>query len=188
MIEIDGVLIDEDVVKSNFSCDLKQCKGACCTFPGESGAPLLKDEIAEITNVLEEVKKYLSERSLKEIEEFGFYEKNDDDLSTRCIDKKDCVFVIYDNDIAKCGIEKAYFNGDIKYRKPISCHLFPIREGYYGGKYIFYERFQECIPGMRKGERENTRLLESLEEALKRAYGSRWYDKLVTKIDLSKIK
>jgi len=186
MIEINGILVDNDVIKSNFSCDLKRCKGACCTFPGESGAPLAKEELKEINDILEKVKKYLSPRSLKEIDEFGFYDKIDGDLSTRCIDKKDCVFVIYNGDIAKCAIEKAYFNGDIKYRKPISCQLFPIREGHYGGKYLYYERFQECLPGMRKGVKENIPLLESLEEALKRAYGSKWYDELITEIKIKK--
>ncbi len=39
-----------------------------------------------------------------------------------------CAYGITDaKGIVKCGIEQAYNDGKINWRKPISCHLFPIR-------------------------------------------------------------
>ena len=38
------------------------------------------------------------------------------------------MFVVYEsNGIASCAIEKAHTAGDIDFKKPISCHLYPIR-------------------------------------------------------------
>ncbi len=180
MYKIDEILIDEDVLTSYFSCDLRKCEGACCTFPGEYGAPLKDEEIEEINNSVEAAKEYLSERSLKILGRDGFYEGEKGKLNTVCIDKKDCVFVFYDGQIALCALEKAYFEGKSKFRKPISCHLFPIRVGNYNSKYIYYERIEECDPAIEKGCRERIKLADSLKEALERAYGDEWTEKFIT--------
>lgn len=182
MIVIDNVLIDNDIAKAEFACDLKECKGACCTFPGDSGAPLKKAEIPEIEKSLNAAKEYLSDRSLKVLEEKGFVEGPDDDITTVCIDKKDCVFVFYENDIAKCAIEKAFFDGKTDFRKPISCHLFPIRVGEFGGDRLYYEKFSECKPGRERGRKTKAPLIENVKEGLIRAYGTEWYEKLENEI------
>lgn len=178
MIQIDNILIDEDIVKAKFSCDLKKCKGACCTFPGEYGAPLLDSEIAQIEKALPEAKKYLSPKSLKVLEQDGFFEGSDGDYSTVCIDKKDCVLVFYEGDVAKCALEKAFFDGKAEFRKPISCHLFPIRVGSFGGSYLYYEKISECEPAKEKGKAEEIPLYESLKDSLTRSFGEKWYSKL----------
>ncbi len=178
MILIDNVLINEDVFSSKFQCDLKQCKGACCTFPGDSGAPVTLEEIEEIEKSYPIFKKYLSDKSINYIESNGYWEKDGEEYLLNCIDKKDCVFVFYEGDVAKCSIEKAYHNNEIEFRKPLSCHLFPIRVGYYGGEHLRYEKFDECEPGRLNGEKNNIQLIESVKESIERKYGKEFFEKL----------
>lgn len=178
MILIDKVLINEDVFSSNFSCDLKKCKGACCTFQGDSGAPVTKDEINQIKKLFPIFKKYLNDKSLEYIKKNGFWEEDGDSFGLKCINDRDCVFVYYEDDIAKCAIEKSYHNNEINFRKPLSCHLFPIRIGNYGGDLLHYEQFQECEPGRENGEKNNISLIRSLKSALIRKYDEDFYNKL----------
>jgi hypothetical protein len=178
MIFIDNILIDPEIPSTQFLCDLKRCKGACCTFPGEFGAPVLDEEVPLLEQSLEVVKKYLSKKSLDIIDKNGVVEGFAGAYTTVCIDKKDCVFVYYDGVVAKCSIEKAYLEGELNFRKPISCHLFPIRVKEYGGIYLQYEKISECKPALRNGADSGVMLHEMLREALTRAYGKEWYKKL----------
>lgn len=179
MVEIDKILIDDEVIEARFCCDLQKCKGACCTFPGEYGAPLLEEETGLIESNYPKIKKYLSEKSKNYIEEQGLYEGRENYRTTVCIDKRDCVFVYYDNDVALCAFEKAFLNGEIDFRKPISCHLYPIRIKKFGSDLLYYSRIEECTDAVIKGESENIPLLKSLEVSLRRRFGDEWYDKLI---------
>jgi hypothetical protein len=157
---INDVLVRDDIVEIPFSCDLKKCKGACCTLESELGAPINKNEIEEIEKILPIVKKYLTQTNIDEIEERGFYEAKDDELMITSVDNKDCVFSFYDNSIAKCAIERAYFDGKVTFRKPVSCHLFPIRVTDFSGDVLRYEKFSECAPALEKGKEENVTIAE----------------------------
>lgn len=179
MYSIDNILIDEDIISSYFVCDLDKCMGACCTFPGELGAPLKDSEIEIIRQNCEPAKEYLNERSLKIINEKGFFEGEKGSYTTMCVDKKDCVFVYYNDKVAKCALEKAYFDGKITFRKPLSCHLFPIRGARFGNDYLYYQKINECIPGVHLGNKEKTRLYTFLKEAIILSKGKGWYSKLV---------
>ncbi len=176
MIIVDNLLVDESIGTEYFDCDLKNCKGACCTFPGEYGAPVLDEEVALVEDSFKYAKEYLSESSLNYIKNHGLVEGEEGDFTTVCIDKKDCVFVFYEGDIALCAIEKAYRDGKIKFMKPISCHLFPIRVGKFGGDYLYYEQFEVCKPAPLYGKKNNTKIFESVKTALIRAYSEEWYD------------
>lgn len=178
MILIEEIGVDKSIVQNNFLCDLNKCKGACCTFEGEYGAPVLDEEVEAIRLSYPAAKKYLSERSIRVIEESGFVEGDAGNQTTVCIDRKDCVFVYYDGDIAKCALEKAYHEGENDFRKPISCHLFPVRIGNYGGIYMYYEQIKECKPAIQLGIKTNTKLYKMLEEPLIRAFGDEWFNKL----------
>lgn len=178
MYQIDDILIDAEIIKAKFSCDLVKCKGACCTYPGEYGAPVLDSEIEEIEEAKKVARKYLSDKSQKVLDEVGAVEGESGDYTTVVIDKKDCVFVYYEGNIAKCAIEKAYFNGETTFRKPISCHLFPIRVGEFGGKYLYYEKIKECAPAIIKGKNMNLTMVSQLKESLTRAFGEEFYEKL----------
>jgi hypothetical protein len=183
LIAINDIRLENNILEAYFKCDLAKCKGACCTFKGEYGAPLRDDEISLIEGCIEASSKYLSERSKSVLKEYGFYEKKNDEYLTICIDKQDCVFVYYEGDIAKCSLEKAFLNGETNYRKPISCHLFPIRVMRNGSNYLYYEKIDECRPGIENGEVQNINLIDSVREALIRFYGEEWYASLKNKLN-----
>ncbi len=178
-IDFNGILVDKKIFTKKFSCDLEKCKGACCTMKSDYGAPLLKDEIEEIEKVYDIVKENLSERNVKEIEENGFWEEKENMLMTRSIGRRDCVFVYWDGDVAKCAIEKAYFEKKIKFRKPISCHLFPIRVTNFGGPILKYEEYSDCKPALKKGKKENINILNFCESSIKRGIGKSFFNKLI---------
>lgn len=175
---IDNVLVREEIVEIPFSCNLTACKGACCTLESELGAPLSEEEITQISGLLPRVKKYLPAEHLKEIEDHGFYEDKDGELLTRSLDHKACVFVHYENDVAKCSLEKLYFDEGTSFRKPLSCHLFPIRVNKFGGDVLRFEKFNECEPAKEKGKEENITVAEFCGESLIRSYGNNWYNKM----------
>lgn len=176
MLLIENLLVEKEVTEAKFCCDLDKCKGACCTFPGETGAPLLDEEVRLCDESFPIVREFLSERNIKFIDENGTWEGKQGHYSTKCINNTDCVFVYWDGDIAKCAIEKAYFLGMTKFRKPLSCHLYPIRVSKFGMNYLYYSQIEECDPARKKGTQENIPLYVSLKDALIRAYGKDWYE------------
>lgn len=183
-IFVDGIYVDPEIASSYFVCDLEKCKGACCFMEGDFGAPLLEEEIEIIQTVIPVVKRYLPEKNVKFIEKNGFYERGDSGFATMCIDKRECVFVFWENGIAKCAFEKAFLKGESKFRKPISCHLFPLRNygingAFIGGEILKYVKINECKPAIKKGEKENIKLYEFLKPALIRYLGQNWYDKML---------
>lgn len=176
---INEVLVRDEIVEIPFSCDLKKCKGACCTLESELGAPVTKAEIEEIEKILPIVKKYITLTNIDEIEDRGFYEAKDGEMMITSVNNRDCVFSFWDNGIAKCAIERAYFDGKVEFRKPISCHLFPIRVSDFGGDVLRYEKFNECAPALEKGKEENITIVEFCKDSLIRLYGEEWYNKLM---------
>jgi hypothetical protein len=179
---INDVLVRDEIVEIPFSCDLKKCKGACCTLESELGAPVNKEEIDEIRKILPIVKKYLAQTNIDEIEEQGFYEIKDGEMMINSVNNHDCVFSFWDNGIAKCAIERAYFDGKVEFRKPISCHLFPIRVSDFSGDVLRYEKFSECAPALEKGKADNVTIAEFCKDSLTRLYGEEWYNKLMNYI------
>jgi len=187
-IPIEDVLIRTEIAEISFACDLKKCKGACCTVESEYGAPLLEEEIEQIESILDIVKEYLPKKHRLEIEDNGFYESKNDELLTTSVDNKACVFVFFDKGIAKCSIEKAFFDGKTKFRKPISCHLFPIRVSKFGGEVLRFEKFKECSPALENGAKNNIKLIDFCKDSLERLYGKKWYSKLKEIIGMKNVK
>ena len=182
-LPVSGVLVRQEIAETHFMCDLEKCKGACCTFESRFGAPLAIEEIKEIENILNIVKNYLSQIHLKEIEKNGFYEVKKNELMTRSINNRACVFVSYEDGVAKCAIEKAYLDGKTKYKKPISCHLFPIRRSNFGGDILKYEKLDECDPALDNGVQNNTTIADFCKESLNKLYGKKWYSQLMESIE-----
>ncbi|GAB1430377.1 DUF3109 family protein [Ignavibacteria bacterium] len=181
MILVGDILADEKAITAKFSCDTAKCKGACCTLEGGGGAPLTDDEAEIIRGIYEAVSPYLSECS-GDIARNSPVEGTAGDYSTTCIDSRACCFVYFDTGgVARCSIERAYFEGKTSFRKPLSCHLFPLRIGNFGGSYVFYEHFDECEPGREKGRLSNIYLLNELQEPLRRAFGEKWTEELNNK-------
>jgi hypothetical protein len=183
--EIGDIILNNKIFSTHFTCDLEKCKGACCTMQSEYGAPVIDKEIEVIEEVLEQVKEILPPKSRKIIEKEGFWEEKEGQLLLSSVEKRDCVFVVYDNDIAKCAFEKLYFQEKIDFRKPISCHLFPIRVSEFGGPVLRFEKYRDCEPALIKGRETNTSVAEFCSEALLRAFGQSFVDKLLKeKIEL----
>jgi hypothetical protein len=175
IISVQDKIVRSEIADTLFICNLKKCRGACCTFESKYGAPLKEDEIGKIDEILHEIKPYLSTKHIDAIDKVGYYDKIDGEILISSINKKDCVFVYYENDIALCAIEKAYTEGKTNFKKPISCHLFPIRITDCGGDVLRFEKFDECTPALEKGVEENVTVAEFCEEPLERLYGEKWY-------------
>jgi hypothetical protein len=176
MFFIGEAAIDDEVAEASFCCDLELCKGACCTLEGGRGAPLEDDEVLEIVKAYPIVKKYLDEKSVQTIETFGLYDGIAGDFATPCIEYRACVFVYHDNGIAKCSFELAFERGELDWRKPISCHLFPMRIRHFGQDFVRYEVIDECAGGRTTGIEHKVRLHDFLKGPLVRKYGERWYE------------
>ena len=180
MLEIGRALISLDILEKYFLCDLLKCKGACC-IEGDSGAPLTKEEAVKIREVYPLVKKYLSQKNNDLIRKHGTsYVDKDGDLVTSLVGNQECVFTFRDQrGILKCAIETAYLNGETEFRKPLSCHLFPIRiTEYKRFDAVNYEQLDICKPGRLCGSAEKLPLFKFLREPLIRKYGKEWYEQL----------
>jgi hypothetical protein len=185
MILIDHTVISDDVAEQFFVCNLEKCKGACCV-EGDMGAPLEPDELARLREVYPEVKAYLPPQNIAAIEAQGLYEADEDgDYVTTTIGGRECVYAIYDEkNVLKCGIEAAYNDGKIAWKKPISCHLYPVRVTKYDNYHALnYDRWPICSPACSFGKELNVPVYKFVREALVRAYGQAWYDKLVAEIE-----
>jgi hypothetical protein len=169
-------IIAENIAGVRFACDLVNCKGACCTMPGARGAPLREDEIAEIEKAYPIARKYLTFRHKDIIEERGLVQGRKGDYTTQVVGNQACVFAFFEDGIAKCSFEKAFQNNEIGWRKPISCHLFPIRVSQGIPETIRFESIEECRPAVERGINESIWLSDFLKDSLTRAYGAEWYE------------
>ena len=180
MIQVDDKIISLDVFEKHFVCDLNACKGACCV-EGDSGAPLLKGEEKILDDIYEKVKPYMRAEGITEIENQGVavYD-TDGDLTTPLVNNRECVFVIDEKGISKCSIEKAYYAGEVDFKKPISCHLFPIRiKEYRDFDALNYEEIKICEPACKCGSELEVPAYAFLKEPLIRKYGEDWYKELL---------
>lgn len=182
MLVIGEAVIEDDVLGSEFACDLHACKGACCVLQGGRGAPLADHEVLEVEKAYPAVASYLPGRHRERIAAAGLWDGCPGDYVTTCVDDRECVFVYYDTDIARCSFERAYQEGLTDWRKPLSCHLFPLRIGGWQRDHVRYEQIDECEEGRRRGAEEHVRLTDFLKEPLIRAYGEGWYRRLVKQI------
>lgn len=183
MIAIDNILVADAVIKEQFVCDLGKCKGACCV-DGDAGAPLANDELDKINEVYDKVLPYLNQESKNELNRQGRYVYDKEyGWVTPTINSKVCVYGIKDAaGIVKCGIEQAYIDGKIKWKKPISCHLFPIivKESKRSNDiYVNYEpREDNCRAACSLGKKLKVPVYVFLKEALLRRFGKKFYDAL----------
>jgi hypothetical protein len=180
VIEHRGSLISEDLFEKRFVCDLNACKGACCV-EGESGAPLEPEEDALLRELWPKIRPYIPEKGQRAIDAHGVSEVDDDgDLVTTLVEGRgECAFTVFENGIALCGIEKAWKDGVVDFRKPISCHLYPIRIArlkFHEG--LNYHRWPICKPACECGAKLDVPVFRFLKDALTRKYGAEWYAEL----------
>ncbi len=185
MIAIDNIIVSDEVVEKQFVCDLIKCKGGCCE-EGDAGAPLEDEELDIILKVFDKVKPYLTEAAIKEIERKGKYLYHKEFgwvTPTLGNDNEICVYGFRDEKgIIKCAFEQAYYDGVIKWKKPISCHLFPViaKKGKHGDyERVNYEpREKLCNPACALGKKLEVPVYEFLKEPLTRKYGKDFYNAL----------
>ena len=183
MILIGEILVSDELIKNNFVCDLKACKGACC-IEGDYGAPLEKDEIKTIEDSLNVILPLLDEESRNKIESDGFHIYNEESKvhETSLMEDGACVFMGRNAlGISYCTIEKAQKEGLLEFKKPISCHLYPVRVSkneMTGFEALNYDRWDICSAACTNGNKHKVRIYEFVKEALKRKYGSEFYEAL----------
>lgn len=180
MLEIGKTIVSFDVLEEYFLCDLMKCRGACCV-EGDSGAPLTQEEAVIIEKIYPLVEPYLSKEGKKMIEAQGTsMVDHDGDLVTPLVNNRECAFTFKDEQgITKCGIERAFLDGKVNFRKPVSCHLFPIRiTEYKHFDAVNYQQLQICKPGRKCGAGQKLSLYQFLKEPLIRKYGTDWYEQL----------
>lgn len=185
MLKVGEVLVSDDIKEKEFVCNLEKCKGACCV-EGELGAPLEEDELPIMKDIQEEIKPYLTRDGLKAIKRQGAYVLDEDgDYSTPTIGGRECAYAIYDEQgILKCGIEQAYLDGKTKFRKPISCHLYPIRiTKKKNFEAINYHKWSICSAACALGKSLGVPIYKFLKDPLIRKYGKAWYRELVNQIE-----
>ncbi len=180
MIVIEDVILSDDLAEQFFVCNIEKCKGACCV-EGDLGAPLEEKEKLQLKAVYEKVKPYMSEDGIAEVEKQGIFVLDEEgDYSTPTVKGKECAYAVYDEKgILKCAIEQAYLDGKTNFRKPISCHLYPIRVTKYE-QYdaLNYDRWEICSPACGHGKALGVPVYKFLKEALIRKYGESWYKAL----------
>ena len=181
MFDIQGILVSLDLVEKFFCCDLDTCLGACC-IEGDAGAPITKDEYELLKKILPTVWDDLLPRAQEEIAAHGVaYVDQEGDLVTNIIDGKNCVFTCYEpGGLCSCAIERAYRNGRIAWRKPLSCFLYPVRvkrlsDGTFA---VNYDRWKICKCAEVLGRKEGLRVYQFLKEPLIERFGQAWYDEL----------
>ena len=183
MIAIGNKLVSDEIIEEQFVCDLNKCKGGCCV-DGDAGAPLNKDELEKLQGVYEAVLPYLAAESKQELQRQGLYVYDKEfGWVTPTINSKVCVYGIIDkNGIVKCGIEQAYSDGKISWKKPISCHLYPVRIKRSRDKqteFVNYEPREDlCKAACTLGKKLKVPVYVFLKDALIRKYGLEFYETL----------
>lgn len=180
MIKIDDKLVSDDLRTVRFVCDLSACKGACCV-EGDAGAPLDEDELEIIERIYPAVRPYLSEKSQAVIEEKGTWIKVDGEYETPLINGRECAYVIEENGVSLCGIEKAHREGKVAWLKPISCHLYPVRIKQMRSieiEAVNYDAWSICRPACANGQKLQVPVYKFLKAPLTRKFGEEFYRKL----------
>jgi hypothetical protein len=175
-----NTLVSLDVLEKEFCCDLDTCRGCCCV-EGDAGCPISDEELKRIESILPELLPQMTKEARAVVEQQGLsYLDPSGEQVLSIVNGKDCIFARTDHQgWCYCLIEKAYNAGKIDFKKPISCHLYPIRltqVGEYTG--VEYHRWDICHCARIKGKKLHLPLYQFLKEPLIRRFGQEWYDEL----------
>ncbi len=185
LVSIGSVLVEKDVLKAFFSCDLHECRGACCV-EGELGAPLSPAEALQLQELPEELLRMLPEKGLRYLRRHGPVEVYQGVQYTRTVENKECVFTVVRDGITFCAIEIAHREGILGFDKPISCRLFPIRvRKKFGLDYLVYEQHSMCRTARKSGRECKVQLIDYVSSALESLYGGDWVLDLKAYVDAS---
>ncbi len=177
MFQIGKTIVSEEVLQKDFVCNISACKGECCVA-GDAGAPVLEEEIVKLNNVYPKIKHLLRPEGIAAIEQQGTYTTNDfGEHETTLVNDKECAFVTFDsNGVTSCGIEQAYNQGLVDWKKPISCHLYPIRvQDYSEFSAVNYNQWDICDDACVLGKELQVPVYKFLKNALILKFGENWY-------------
>ncbi|MBT2160475.1 DUF3109 family protein [Zobellia barbeyronii] len=180
MFQLGNTIVSEEIIEKDFLCNISACKGQCC-IDGNAGAPLEEKETEIIVDIYSKVKPFLRKEGIDAIEEQGAFVKGDDgEWETPLVNNSECAYVIFsDNGTAKCGIEEAYNQGAVKWKKPVSCHLYPVRiREYTELTAVNYHKWSICDPACALGDELKVPIYKFVKEALIRKFGEAWYKEL----------
>ena len=176
MFQLGKTIFSEEILERDFVCNLSACKGNCC-IDGDAGAPLSAEETKIMEEIYPKVKPYLRPEGIAAIEAQGTWVKGEDgDFETTLIEGKDCAYVIFDGATALCGIEQAYNEGLVSWKKPVSCHLYPIRvKDFSEFTAVNYDKWDICNDACTLGKELQVPVYKFVKEALVRKFGEDWY-------------
>ncbi|MFM1753518.1 MAG: hypothetical protein RLZZ236_457 [Bacteroidota bacterium] len=176
MFQLGKTIVSEEILERDFVCNLSACKGNCC-IDGDAGAPLSAEETKIMEEIYPKVKPYLRPEGIAAIEAQGTWVKGEDgDFETTLIEGKDCAYVIFDGATALCGIEQAYNEGIVSWKKPVSCHLYPIRvKDFSEFTAVNYDKWDICDDACTLGKELQVPVYKFVKEALVRKFGEDWY-------------
>ncbi len=180
MFQLGKTIVSEDIIEKDFVCNLASCKGACC-IDGDAGAPLDADETQILKDIYPKLRPFLRQEGIAAIEEQGTSITTAfGELETPLIGGADCAYVIFDDKkTALCGIEEAYNQGEVDWKKPVSCHLYPIRvKDYSEFSAVNYDKWDICDDACSLGKELQVPVYKFVKEALTRKFGKNWYDEL----------
>ncbi len=180
MFQLGKILVSEEIIEKDFVCNLTACKGACCV-DGDAGAPLEDEEVDLLRKIIPLVKPFLRPEGVEAIEEQGAAVVGEDgEWETPLIEGRECAYTVFDDKgVAKCGLEQAYQQGATTWKKPISCHLYPIRvKEYTSLTAVNYHKWQVCDPACQLGNELQGPVYRFVKDALGRKFGEAWYASL----------
>ena len=180
MFQLGKTLVSESIIEKDFVCNLSSCKGTCC-IDGDAGAPLEKSEVQILKDIYPKVKPLMSQEGINAIEEQGTSIKTKDgELETPLINGAACAYVTLDNNgMALCAIEEAYNKGLVDWKKPVSCHLYPIRiKEYTEFSAVNYHQWDVCNDACILGKELQVPVYKFVKNALIRKFGEDWYSEL----------
>lgn len=181
MLIVEDVLVSDELIDKCFCCDLAACKGICCV-EGDAGAPVKPEEVAELTEYYPTFKKYMTEEGIAVVKEAGdtFVFNGIGEFETPLMSSNNaCAFAFQENGVTMCAIERAFLNGEIPFRKPISCYLYPVRVKKVGDYYALnYHHWHICQSACQKGAELGVPAYKFLREPLIQGFGEEWYESL----------
>ncbi len=180
MFQLGKTIVSEDIIEKDFVCNLSACKGACCV-DGDAGAPLEMSETKILEDIYPKVKPFLRKEGIAAIEAQGtFITTEKGEFETPLIDGADCAYVMFDNKgTALCAIEEAHNQGEIDWKKPVSCHLYPVRvKDYTEFSAVNYHKWEICDDACTLGKELQVPVYKFVKQALIRKFGEDWYMEL----------
>lgn len=180
MFQLGKTIVSEEIIEKDFVCNLSACKGACC-IDGDAGAPLDLEETKIMQDIYPKVKPFMRQEGIDAVEAQGPYITTEyGEFETPLINGADCAYVMFDDKgTALCAIEEAHNQGAIDWKKPVSCHLYPIRVKEYSEfSAINYERWDICDDACILGKELQVPIYKFVKQALIRKFGEDWYAEL----------